>query len=433
MKRRFLLFLVPLLLLTAACQEVGVATGPPGPTGPQGPPGPQGPAGEVGIPGPPGAPGASFAEAGYVGSDTCSQCHGAIHETFVQSGHPYILQPVDGEAPELPFTTVAQPPEGTTWDEISYVIGGYNWKALFVDNDGFIITGDEESTTQFNLSNEALRLRGEWAAYHAGEELPYDCGACHTTGYSARGQQDNRAGMVGTFSLPGVQCEACHGPGSLHVNAPFSWNMEVDRSAAACTSCHVFQPHDGALDAGDGFIQHQDSYGDLYQSKHLVLDCVQCHDPHSGVVQLRQQGLQTVTTECADCHYRIARHGENEVHDNIAFVTCVSCHMPQLIQSATGIAERFTGDMRSHVVAIDPNQIEQFEGEEEGEATIYPLISLNFACRQCHNPDGLGRPKTDEQLLETAGDYHGLAAPELPAEDELEEEADSRPAATATP
>jgi predicted CXXCH cytochrome family protein len=429
MKRRFLLFLVLLLLLTVACQEVGVTTGPPGPTGPQGPPGPQGPAGEVGIPGPPGEPGASFEVAAYIGSEACSQCHGAIHETFSLSGHPHILQPVDGAAPELPFTNVAQPPAGTTWDDISYVIGGYNWKVLFVDNDGYIITGDEESTTQFNLANQQLRRGSQWVAYHPGEEIRYDCGACHTTGYSPRGQQDNREGMVGTFALAGVQCEACHGPGSLHVNAPFAWPMRVDRSAEACTSCHIRQPHDGALEVAGGLIQHQDEYGDLYQSKHLVIDCVQCHDPHTGVVQLREQGRQTVTTECADCHFRVARHGANDVHQGIAFVTCVTCHMPQLIQNATGIPEQFAGDIRSHVVAIDPNQIEQVEEVEDGEALMYPLISLNVACRQCHNPDGLGRPKTDEQLLDTARNYHSPAEPEPDAEPESEIEAE----ATATP
>ena len=142
------------------------------------------------------------------------------------SGHPWKLNPVvDGQPPEYPFTEIPNPPEGYTWDDIAYVIGGYNWKARFIDQEGFIITGDADATTQYNLFNEEIDLGGDWVAYHAGEETPYDCGACHTTGYSARGNQDGLPGLIGTWALPGIQCEECHGPGSLHANHPFDWDM----------------------------------------------------------------------------------------------------------------------------------------------------------------------------------------------------------------
>jgi hypothetical protein len=332
------------------------------------------------------------------------------------------MKPIDGAPPDYPFTEVPEPPEGATWDDIRYVIGGYNWKALFVDNEGFLITGDERGTTQYTLTDNRIRQTGSWVAYHPGEELAYDCGACHTTGFSPRGNQDELEGMVGRFALPGVQCEACHGPGSLHVNDPFSWPMRVNRDAGACTSCHVLQPQDGDLDVRDGFIQHQDEYGDLHSSKHLVLDCVDCHDPHAGVVQLREQGLDTVTTGCADCHFEIARSGENPAHEGLELFTCITCHMPQLIQNASGTPDEFTGDVRTHVVAIDAGQIEQLVETEEGApAGVYPQIALNFACRQCHNEGGLGRPKTDEELLEVARDYHTSAPPSL-LEDDVEAE-----------
>ncbi len=431
MPRAYQILLVLLLLFAAACQDVGALQGPTGPAGPQGPPGPTGEPGPAGIPGPPGEPGADFESASYIGSEACAQCHESISETFALSGHPHIMQPVEGAAPDYPFTEVPAPPEGTTWEDVRYVIGGYNWKALFVDNQGFIMTGDEESATQYTLTNNRIRQTGEWVAYHPGEELPYDCGACHTTGYSPRGNQDDLPGMVGRFALPGVQCEACHGPGSLHVNEPFAWPMRVNRDARACTGCHVRQPHDGDLDVRDGFIQHQTEYGDLSSSKHLVLDCVDCHDPHAGVVQLRRQGADTVTTECADCHFDIARNGENPAHAGLDLVTCVTCHMPQLIQNASGAPEEFTGDVSTHVVAIDAGQIEQFVLTEEGEpAGIHPQIALNFSCRQCHNENGLGRPKSDEELLEVARDYHTSAQPSF-----LDEEVEDgvEPEATATP
>ena len=78
----------------------------------------------------------------YVGRQTCSECHAEINEVFMKSGHPWKLNKVvDGQPPSYPFTEVPEVPEGYTWDDITYVIGGYNWKARFIGTDGYIITG----------------------------------------------------------------------------------------------------------------------------------------------------------------------------------------------------------------------------------------------------------------------------------------------------
>ena len=75
---------------------------------------------------------------------------------------------------------------------------------------------------------------------------------------------------------------------------------------------------------------------------------------------------------------------------------------------------KFSGDIRSHLMAIDPYQIEQFETitDTNGIATEYSLseIGLNFACRHCHGA-GLGTPKTDEELINAAVGYHNRPAP----------------------
>ena len=420
-----LLFIVGLLLalLIAGCAaEVGPA-GPQGPEGPQGPPGPAGREGPPGPPGPAGQDGLSYELPTFVGSAACGECHGDIYETFQRSGHPWKLTPVvDGEPPDYPFTEIPAPPENYTWDEISYVIGGYNWKARFIDQDGYIITGeDENATTQYNFYNEEVDLGGDWVGYHAGEEnLPYTCGECHTTGYTPRGNQDGRPGLIGTWAEGGIQCEECHGPGSQHANHPLAYEMNIDRDAESCGACHVRGPFE-EVDASGGFIRHHEQYEELFQSKHIALDCVTCHDPHAGVVQLREAGQQTVRTTCENCHFEVARYQNNEVHEDIN-VECIDCHMPRIVKSAVGDPEAFTGDIRSHIMAIDPYQVGQFT--EDG-TQAYSQIALDFACRSCHRPDGRGRPKTDEELLQTAVNYHApptaetepTAESETPAEE----------------
>lgn len=414
------------LLLAACAQQAGPAgpagpQGEPGPAGPQGPPGPegpQGPAGSQGEPGPAGPEGpqgpagpsgeaaaaAAAAGAEYVGSATCSRCHSEIYETFMKSGHPWKLNPVvDGQPPDYPFTEVPNPPEGYTWDDVSYVIGGYNWKARFIGQDGFIITGDSDATTQYNFANPIVGNEAGWVAYHAGEQKAYDCGPCHTTGYSAwppDSHQDDKPGLIGTWAEPGITCERCHSPGSLHAENPHGVRMVVDRDAELCGECHLRGAPE-AVNAKGGFIRHHEQYEELFQSKHITLDCVVCHDPHEGVVQLRQAGEQATRTQCENCHFEQAKYQDSAVHPAVA--DCIDCHMPRIVKSAVGDAAKFTGDIRTHLMAIDPDQIGQFT--EDGSEAL-SQIGLDFACRGCHVEGGMATPKTDEELIEKAVGYH---------------------------
>ncbi len=400
------LLLATTLLLVVACQGQEGPQGPSGAEGPQGPPGPAGADGEPGPPGPAGQDGASYTPPTFIGAGACAECHQDLFDVFMQSGHPWKLtKVVDGQPPDYPFTDLPGPPEGYSWDDISYVIGGYNWKARFIDKDGYIITGDENATTQYNFYNPDVDLGDEWVAYHPGEELPYDCGSCHTTGYSPEGNQDSLPGLIGTWSEGGVQCEECHGPGSLHAQHPMSFEMKVDRDSAACGECH-FRGVVEEVDAEGGLIEHHEQYEELFQSKHAVIDCVQCHDPHTGVIQLRKTNApQTTRTQCENCHFKESQNFKIDFHTT----ECIECHMPRVTKSAVGDPERFTGDIRTHLMAIDPNQIEQVN--KDGTLAL-SQIGLNFACRHCHVEGGMASPKSDAELIAAATGIHEPAPPE---------------------
>ena len=393
--------LIIILLLTAQCTPEPGSQGPPGP---EGPPGPQGPAGEAGPPGEPGVDGQdgvdgiSYEPPAYVGSESCEECHEELYASFMETGHPYKLNKViDGQPPEYPFTKLKDTPKGYTWDDISYVIGGYGWKARFIDKDGFIITGDENATTQYNFYNENLEMGDNWVAYHAGEEKPYNCGTCHTTGYSPEGNQDDLPGLIGTWVAPGIHCEECHGPGSNHVDNPMTVGLKVERDAEACGKCHR-RGDVTEIDAKGGFIKHHEQYEELFESKKRVMDCVDCHNPHETVKYSQGLGIKTA---CENCHFKEAEYQKitsiNHGRD------CISCHMPRVTKSALGDPERFTGDIRTHLMAINPLSPSQFN--EEGNFSN-PYLSLDFACRSCHYEDGDGGDLSDEELIELAIDYH---------------------------
>jgi hypothetical protein len=75
--------------------------------------------------------------------------------------------------------------------------------------------------------------------------------------------------------------------------------------------------------------------------------------------------------------------------------------MPRITKSAVGNAENFTGDIRTHLMRINPLQIGQFS--EDGSTSLSE-VGLDFACRHCHGVTA--SEKTDEELIEKATDYH---------------------------
>lgn len=395
-----------LTLLLAACAGPEGEQGPAGPQGQAGPEGPQGPAGAAGPAGE-AAPAGSMAAA-YAGDQVCAGCHKEIYDVYIKSGHPWIMNKVvDGTAPDYPFTGISSVPSGYSWDDISYVIGGYEWRALFVDQEGYIITdapgasGNAEYLNQWNFANVRLDLNADWVAYHGGEDnLMMDCGECHTTGYSPNGNQDGLEGLVGTWQQEGVRCEACHGPGGNHMSNPQGIPMQIDRDAELCGKCHVNETVE-IVDAADGFIESNEQYGEMFQSKHIIMDCVICHDAHSGVAQHAAAGEPTTRTTCENCHFRQAQYQNNDTHQRMG-LACVTCHMPYITKTAWGVPEKFSADTRTHLFAINPSQIGQFS--EDGTAALSE-IGLNYACRQCHY-SGFASVKTDEELLQAAEGYH---------------------------
>jgi hypothetical protein len=227
--------------------------------------------------------------------------------------------------------------------------------------------------------------------------LPYDCGACHTTGYRFDGNQEDLPGLVGVWAEDGVGCENCHGPGSLHVNNPNQMHMEVEQDRDACTTCHLEVPVDGIVAGESGFVSHHENYLTPFASKKAAMDCVDCHDPHTTTKYARGIGIRV---DCQDCHYEAA---EYQKIDNRRHAECVDCHMPRAIEVAVSDPARYTADMRTHLMAINPLEVEQFTNNGEWAG---PYLALDFACKGCHHEDGRGPVLEDARLVEVATDYH---------------------------
>jgi hypothetical protein len=65
------------------------------------------------------------------------------------------------------------------------------------------------------------------------KQFDRSCVGCHVTGY----EQPGGSTLGHTEGLENVQCEQCHGPGSLHVADPTS-AMQLGNTEQTCTGCH---------------------------------------------------------------------------------------------------------------------------------------------------------------------------------------------------
>lgn len=313
--------------------------------------------------------GGGYAE-DYVGSDACFKCHADHYNDFKVSGHPYKLSKAeDARNRPLPL------PKGYSWDDISYVIGGATKKARYIDKKGFIITAGKDGSelkTQYNLED------GSWSFYHKGEKTPYDCGSCHTTGYQKEGHQDGLEGLIGKWAAPGIQCEACHGPGGNHAKSGDKSKIKVDKTSAACGQCHIRGSKD-KIPASGGFIQHHEQYNEHLAGSHKSFDCVTCHDPH-------KKAQFSIKTSCASCHSSQTSAYKGSTMDQFG-VQCIDCHMPEATKSAISKG-KYEGDIRTHLfkISTDAGSNMFYTVEEKGKKNAYAkdFVSLDFACLNCH-------------------------------------------------
>ncbi|MBT8485318.1 MAG: hypothetical protein HKO59_04360 [Phycisphaerales bacterium] len=325
----------------------------------------------------------------YVGDALCSGCHADSPSAdffagYMRSGHPWKLFHTAGETPApdtWPHTVVPPLPviEGTqlAWSDVEYVIGNYFWKARYVARDGYIHTGLEGETAQWNLATE------EFVPYHPGELRSYNCGRCHTTGFDPDGQQGGLEGIAGTWAQPGIRCEACHGPASEHVVDPTGTPPPGGKT---CAECH-FRDAEFRMPWKSGFMRHHQQSEDLSHSPHsAALDCMSCHNPHRSVVYDDGGNI----AHCTDCHGGNPDNGYFRV-SGMASIDCKECHMPYMGKSAVAFNE-FTGDIRGHIFSVSTEAIAAADNVYDVDGTLFwnqdaegqSIVTLDYACLGCH-------------------------------------------------
>ena len=344
----------------------------------------------AGLPGCGQAPAAlSDADAAYVGSATCAACHQVEYEAWRDSHHRHAMSLPDTGSVAGDFATeVDHGAEGRT--------------AFLRSGERFVVrtAGPEASTADYDvrytfgtvplqqvllpLSRGRLQAFGvAWDThrrrwFHLQDaELPADdvlhwtqpshnwntmCADCHSTAVVKGYDRPTRSYRT-TFAEISVGCEACHGPGSAHVDSAGQQDVvgfpDIRQGEInACAPCHSRRAHlaegftpdrpyldhyapalvDDGLYFADGQIHDEVFvYGSFLQSRmHAAgVTCSDCHEPHSAGLRGKGNAL------CVACHNPTGRedfptlplgvfdHPDHHLHEpGSPGSFCVDCHMP---------------------------------------------------------------------------------------------------------
>ncbi|MFV0515455.1 MAG: cytochrome c3 family protein [Jhaorihella sp.] len=337
----------------------------------------------------------------YVGSDTCTGCHEDAAEAWAESHHAlaWTLPGPDTVKADFDNTTFAH--DGFS---AAFRVEDGNYFVTVTETDGSVTDYPVHSVAgvaplqQFLIETEPGRLQsfdvvwdvaGEaWYHLYPDQDLPPGdglhwrgpyktwnarCAECHATGYERNYDPRSRA-YASTQAEIGVGCEACHGPGSLHLDwargepgavAPpahgFSAALgqgDTARDIEQCATCHSRREAitDGNPLPGTPFAEahtlellrsgryHADGqildevyvYGSFLQSRMYArgVSCMNCHEPHGATLKAEGNAV------CTQCHspagnpdfptLRLAAYDDPSHHHHAPGSTgaqCKSCHM----------------------------------------------------------------------------------------------------------
>ncbi len=268
----------------------------------------------------------------------------------------YLIELEDGKVQAL----------GIAWDARPKAQGGQRWYHLYPDD-------------KVDHQHEM-----HWTSRE--QNWNYMCAECHSTNLKKNYNSETHSYNT-TWTDINVTCEACHGPGSKHIewaekqstsktnekelldlgltvrlndrddvswvldeitgNAVRSKELVKHKETEVCARCHSrrstisedYIPGDSYSDHYQlalltDFLYHPDGqikeevyvYGSFLQSKmyHKGVTCSDCHDPHTAKLRAKGNAL------CLQCHQSKKFNSKKHTfHDlNSKGSECIECHMP---------------------------------------------------------------------------------------------------------
>lgn len=135
-----------------------------------------------------------------------------------------------------------------------------------------------------------------------------------------------------------IGCEACHGPGSVHVESGGAFHTIVNpkRSPDVCFQCHLDKrgqfslPHHHPFENGKVVCSdcHESHKGPAVRAGASVLagandGCIQCHPAQRGPFVFEHEAMRDGCVICHDPHGSVNEKMLTERNSNL----CLKCHL----------------------------------------------------------------------------------------------------------
>jgi hypothetical protein len=311
----------------------------------------------------------TFARDQYIGSETCGRCHQDMVTTQTNTPMAHAVKSATADAfTNMPHAmhfrtgaydySVSQTATGAEYSTtngqqsasaaLTWVFGDRQFGDTFLYQQNGIYF---ESRVSYYRAIDGLDLTTGRTRFQPGRidtalgrrmspDEPPLCFSCHSTASSTDGQfRPERL-------IPGVGCEACHGPGAQHVA---QMSLEHDARTATlifnparlspadsvdfCGACHRTSA-DVSLSFITGIFNLRFPAYRLEQSRcwgngDAQLTCTACHDAHKP----RVQDAAFYDKVCLSCHSPASGAAKDRAHATrsckVSTHECVSCHMPK--------------------------------------------------------------------------------------------------------
>ncbi len=297
----------------------------------------------------------------YVGSEKCSTCHSDKFKSWQETMHPKMIQDATAEGVIIgDFENIpeefADVKDVMDPEKVVYTIGS-KWKQRYLvegeDGNHYILP------LQWNTAKE------QWQPYHKDDwndpsrAWEKKCAGCHTTGFDPTSLE---------FVEPGVGCESCHGPGSLHAKSGDKSKIVRTIDTDVCASCHNrgkapsgegypvgFKPGDElteehyvSVTVGDknvwdnGWAKgHHQQYLDwllsghaealegLKKNDHATDTCLNCHSADYRLAPEDAKPTLAEVTKSVNCNVCHVTHGPGVDEPQLRMAreeTCTTCH-----------------------------------------------------------------------------------------------------------
>ena len=392
----------------------------------------------------------------YVGSAACEDCHADAYRRWQESQHAVAMQVADERSVLGDFSGVrfrnrgvtseffrrngwfmvrTDGPDGALADfEVRHTFGVYPLQQYLVDLPGgrvqaLSIAWDARPKEQggqrwFHLyPNERIDHRDELHWTQRQQNWNFMCSDCHSTG--VRKNYDAATGSFATtWAETSVGCEACHGPGSAHVDLAraaaaggreqasggltvrfderrgAAWVIDpatgsasrttqrtTSRELDVCAQCHArrgqfsndyrpgepFTDHylpallnEGLYHADGQQLDEVFNWGSFLSSRMhgKGVTCGDCHEPHGGKLHAPGNAV------CTQCHAAAKFDApDHHFHEpGTAGASCASCHM----QTET-------------YMVVDPRHDHSFRIPRPDRSAS---LGVPNACNQCHEDRG---------------------------------------------